>query len=255
MAGHSKFKNIQYRKAAQDKKRAQLFARLAREIMVAAKAGLPDPQANARLRTAVMTARAQNMPKDRIQRAMQKASTDGAAYRAARYEGFAAGGVGVIVEALTDNRNRTAAELRAIFTRHDGQLGESGAVSFMFAHKGVVRYAAEAGSEEEVWDAALHAGAQDVASSPESYDIICDAETLHGVAEKLQPRLGDPQAAALEWRPKTDIAVRSEEVATKLLHLLDGLEECEDVQNIYANFEMEDALLQRVSTDVADKSS
>lgn len=251
MAGHSKFKNIQYRKAAQDKKRARIFARLAREITVAAKAGLPNPDANPRLRTAVMTARAHNMPKHNIQRAMQKAASDEIAYKPVRYEGFAPGGVAVIVEALTDNRNRTAAALRAIFTRHDGQLGESGAVRFLFAQKGVVRYAAAAGSEEAIWQAALDAGAQDVASSPESHDIICAADALHEVAAALQSRLGDAVAAGLEWRPKTDIAVRSEDIAAKLLQLLDGLEHCDDVQNIYANFEIEDAMLQRLSAELA----
>ena len=251
MAGHSKFKNIQYRKAAQDKKRSRIFARLAREIMVAAKAGLPDPDANPRLRTAIMTARAHNMPKDNIKRAMQKAAAENIAYQPVRYEGFAPGGVGIIVEALTDNRNRTAAELRAIFTRHDGQLGESGAVRFLFAHKGVVRYAAATGSEEAIWEAAQDAGAQDVASSPESHDIVCAAELLHEGAAALQARLGDPQAAELAWRPKTAIAVHSEEVAAKLLQLLERLENCEDVQNIYANFDMADSLLQRLSADLS----
>ena len=247
MAGHSKFKNIQFRKGAQDKKRSKLFSKLAREITAAAKMGLPDPAMNARLRGAVQTARAQNMPKDNIERAIKKSQEAGGAnYEDMRYEGFGAGGVGVIVEALTDNRNRTASEVRSIFSKFGGNLGETGAVSFMFDKLGAIEFDAAKATPEAMLEAAIDAGAEDCESSGEGHIIYCHPDELHHVAKALEARFGEPRAARILWRPKSAVPV-DEEAGQRLLRMIDGLEDLDDVQDVYSNFEMADEVLERLS--------
>jgi YebC/PmpR family DNA-binding regulatory protein len=235
MAGHSKFKNIMYRKGAQDKKRSALFSKLAREITVAAKMGLPDPNANARLRAAIIAARAQSMPKDNIQRAIDKASgSDAENYEEIRYEGFGPGGVALIVEALTDNRNRTATNVRTIFSKNGGNLGASGSVSHGFERLGLIEYPASAGDDEKVLEAAIEAGAEDVESDEDGHRIWTNVESLHGVAKALEPMLGEPESAKLAWKPSTDVEVRGED-AQKLANLMEALDEDDDVQTVWGN--------------------
>jgi YebC/PmpR family DNA-binding regulatory protein len=247
MAGHSKFKNIQFRKGAQDKKRSKLFSKFAREITAAAKMGMPDPAMNPRLRTAVQAARAQNMPKDNIERAIKKSQEAGGAnYEEVRYEGFGAGGVGVIVEALTDNRNRTASEVRSIFTKFGGNLGETGAVSFNFDKLGAIELEAAKATADQMLDAAIDAGADDVESSEDGHVVYCHPDQLHQVAKALEGRFGEPRATRILWRPKTAVPVE-EESGQKLIRMLDGLEDLDDVQNVYANFEIADEVLERLS--------
>jgi YebC/PmpR family DNA-binding regulatory protein len=247
MAGHSKFKNIQFRKGAQDKKRSKLFSKFAREITAAAKMGMPDPAMNARLRGAVQTARAQNMPKDTIERAIKKSQEAGGAnYEDMRYEGFGAGGVGIIVEALTDNRNRTASEVRSIFTKYGGNLGETGSVSFMFDKLGAIEFVADKGSADAMVEAAIEAGAEDVESDQEGHYVYCHPDQLHQVGKALEARFGEPRSATILWRAKSGVPVE-EEGAQKLLRMIDALEDSDDVQNVYANFEIADDVLERLS--------
>lgn len=247
MAGHSKFKNIQFRKGAQDKKRSKLFSKFAREITAAARMGMPDPAMNPRLRGAIQAARAQNMPKDNIERAIKKSEeAGGASYEDMRYEGFGAGGVGVIVEALTDNRNRTASEVRSIFTKFGGNLGETGAVSFMFDKLGAIEFDAGKATQEGMLDAAIDAGAEDCESSAEGHVVYCHPDQLHNVAKALEARFGEPRAARIMWRPKSGVPVE-EEAGQKLLRMIDALEDSDDVQNVYANFEIADEVLERLS--------
>ena len=247
MAGHSKFKNIQFRKGAQDKRRSKLFSKFAREITAAAKMGLPDPAMNARLRGAIQTARAQNMPKDNIERAIKKSQEAGGAnYEEVRYEGFGAGGVGVIVEALTDNRNRTASEVRSIFSKFGGNLGETGAVSFMFDKLGAIEFDAAKATPEAMLEAAIDAGAEDCQSSAEGHVVTCHPDELHQVARALEARFGEPRAVRILWQPKSAVPV-DEEAGQRLLRMLDGLEDLDDVQNVYSNFEMADEVLERLS--------
>ena len=247
MAGHSKFKNIQFRKGAQDKKRSKLFSKFAREITAAARMGMADPAMNARLRGAVQTARAQNMPKDNIERAIKKSQEAGGAnYEDIRYEGFGAGGVGVIVEALTDNRNRTASEVRSIFTKFGGNLGETGAVSFMFDKLGAIEFDAGKATQEAMLEAAIDAGAEDCESSGEGHLVYCHPDQLHNVAKALEARFGEPRAARIMWRPKSGVPV-DEEAGQRLLRMIDALEDSDDVQNVYANFEIADEVLERLS--------
>jgi YebC/PmpR family DNA-binding regulatory protein len=247
MAGHSKFKNIQFRKGAQDKKRSKLFSKLGREITAAAKMGMPDPAMNARLRGAVQTARAQNMPKDNIERAIKKSQeAGGASYEDMRYEGFGAGGVGVIVEALTDNRNRTASEVRSIFTKFGGNLGETGSVSFMFDKLGAVEFDAAKASPDQMFEAAIEAGAEDCESSEDGHVIYCHPDQLHTVAKALEARFGEPRAARILWRPKNGVLI-DEEAGQKILRMIDALDDSDDVQDVYANFELADEVLERLS--------
>jgi YebC/PmpR family DNA-binding regulatory protein len=235
MAGHSKFKNIMYRKGAQDKKRSALFSKLSREITVAAKMGLPDPEANARLRAAIIAARAQSMPKDNIQRAIDKASGgDADNYEEVRYEGFGPGGVALIVEALTDNRNRTATNMRTIFSKNGGNLGASGSVSHGFERMGLIEYPASAGDAEKVLEAAIEAGAEDVESDDDGHRIWTSVENLHEAAKALEPMLGEGEGAKLAWKPQTDVEVRGEQ-AQQLARLMEGLEEDDDVQTVWGN--------------------
>ena len=235
MAGHSKFKNIMYRKGAQDKKRSALFSKLSREITVAAKMGLPDPETNARLRAAVIAARAQSMPKDNIQRAIDKASGgDAENYEEVRYEGFGPGGVALIVEALTDNRNRTATNMRTIFSKNGGNLGASGSVSHGFERMGLIEYPASAGDAEKVLEAAIEAGAEDVDSDEDGHRIWTNVENLHEAAKALEPMLGEAESAKLAWKPQTDVEVRGEQ-AQQLGRLMEALEEDDDVQTVWGN--------------------
>jgi len=247
MAGHSQFKNIMFRKGAQDKKRAQMFSKLAREITVAAKSGLPDPTMNPRLRLAIQAARAQNMPKDNIERAIRKSQdTDGEGFAEVRYEGFGPGGVGVIVETLTDNRNRTAGEVRAIFAKHGGNLGETGAVSFMFTRCGLIEYPAGTASEEAMLEAAIEAGADDCVSGAETHELYCQADELHAVAGELDKRFGEPTATRIVWRPQT-LTPTDAEGGEKLIRMIEALEDNDDVQNVYANFDISEEVLVRLS--------
>ena len=246
MAGHSKFKNIMHRKGAQDKKRAAAFSKLSREITVAAKSGLPDPAMNARLRAAVLAARAGGMPKDNIERSINKASaSDAETYEEVRYEGFGPGGVSLIIEALTDNRNRTATNVRTAVSKNGGNLGASGSVSHAFDRMGLINYPASAGDAEKVFEAALDAGAEDVSSSDDGHEIWTDVGSLHEVAKALEPVLGEPEGAKLAWRPQTSIDVTESDAAT-LLKLIDALDEDDDVQQVWGNYEVSDDVMERL---------
>jgi YebC/PmpR family DNA-binding regulatory protein len=246
MAGHSQFKNIMHRKGRQDAAKSKLFGKLAREITVSAKLGTPDPAMNPRLRAAVLAARAENMPRDNIERAIKKAAGgDAEAYEEIRYEGYGPGGIAVIVEVLTDNRNRTAGEVRATFTKSGGNLAETGAVSFMFDHVGVVEYDAKAASADAMLEAAIEAGAEDVVSSDAGHEIYTTSDTLREVAKALETRFGEPRKAALVWKPQSTVAINDEQ-GEKLLKLIETLNEHDDVQNVYANFEVSDALMAKL---------
>ncbi|MDE2333603.1 MAG: YebC/PmpR family DNA-binding transcriptional regulator [Rhodospirillales bacterium] len=248
MAGHSQFKNIMHRKGAQDARRARQFARLIREITVAARQGLAEVSANPRLRAAVAAARQANMPRDTVERAIKKASgaAGGEDYTEVRYEGYGPGGVAVIVEALTDNRNRTASDVRSAFAKFGGALGETNSVSFLFSRRGMLRYPASVASEEAMLEAAVEAGAEDVASGPEGHEISTSVEEFFAVRDALEARFGAPEEARLDWKPTTTVAL-DEEQGAKLVRLLDALDESDDVQNVTANFELPDALLAKLS--------
>jgi YebC/PmpR family DNA-binding regulatory protein len=247
MAGHSQFKNIMHRKGRQDAVKSKLFGKLAREITVSAKLGLPDATMNARLRAAIIAARAENMPKDNIERAIKKAQGgEGENYEEIRYEGYGPGGVAVIVEVLTDNRNRTAGEVRAAFTKSGGNLAETGAVSFMFDRVGVIEYDAAVASGEAMFEVALEAGADDVVSNDGGHEVYAVQDKYASVAKALEAKFGEPRKATLVWRPQNTVAVGDEQ-GEKLLKLIENLNEHDDVQNVYANFEVSDALVQRMS--------
>jgi len=248
MAGHSQFKNIMHRKGAQDAKRARAFARLIREITVAAKQGLPDPAANPRLRAAVTAARQANMTRDTIDRAIKKAAgaTAGDDYVEVRYEGYGPAGVAVIVEALTDNRNRTASHVRSAFAKHGGALGETNSVSFMFNRTGAIRYPAKAADEDAMLEAAIEAGADDVVSDAEAHEITCAPDSFFAVRDALEEKFGAPEEAKIDWRPTTTTAL-DEEKAAQLLKLLDALDDSDDVQNVTANFEISEAVMAKLS--------
>ena len=246
MAGHSKYKNIMHRKGAQDKKRSAMFSKLSREITVAAKMGLPDPDANARLRAAVLAARAQSMPKDNIQRAIDKASgSDVENYEELRYEGFGPGGVSLIVEALTDNRNRTATNVRTAFSKNGGNLGASGSVSHGFQRLGLISYPASAGTADAVLEAAIDAGAEDVESDEDGHQIWTAQEDLHGVARALEAALGEAESVKLAWRPDTPVEVGGDD-AGQLLKLIDALEDDDDIQTVWGNYEVSDEVLEKL---------
>ena len=248
MAGHSQFKNIMYRKGAQDKKRAGLFAKLGRELTVAAKMGGGDPDANPRLRAAITAAKSANMPKDNVERAIKKGAGggEGEDYEDIRYEGYAPGGVAVIVEALTDNRNRTASEIRSAFSKHGGNLAESGAVSFMFDRVGEIAFPAAAADGEAVFEAALEAGASDVESGDDGHVITCEPDDLHAVAGEVEKLFGEPESAKLAWRPQNTVPV-DEGAASTLLKLLDVLDDNDDVQMVSANFEIDDDVMSQLT--------
>ena len=246
MAGHSQFKNIMHKKGKQDAIRSKLFSKLAREITVAAKLGLPDPAMNARLRAAVIAARAENMPKDNIERAIKKASAaDTETYDEVRYEGYAPGGVAVIVEALTDNRNRTAGEVRSYFTKAGGSLAETGAVSFMFDRVGLIVFERKVADEDAMLEAAIEAGADDVVSGPEEHEVITSVAALSDAQKALEAKFGEPRKASIVWRPQNSIAV-DDEAGEKVLRLIGALEDNDDVQTVTANFEVSEALLEKM---------
>ena len=248
MAGHSQFKNIMYRKGAQDKKRGKIFTKIIRELTTAARSGLPDPNANPRLRAAILAARQANMPKDTVDRAIKRGAwgEGGDAYDEVRYEGYGPAGIAVIVEALTDNRNRTASEVRAAFTKSGGALGETGSVGFMFDHCGEIVYPAAAASADGMLEAAIDAGAGDVVSDDDGHVVISAPEDFNSVRDALEARFGAADSARLAWRPKTGAAI-DEETAASLLKLLETLEDSDDVQNVYANFEVGEDVLARLS--------
>jgi YebC/PmpR family DNA-binding regulatory protein len=247
MAGHSQFKNIMHRKGRQDAVRSKMFSKLAREITVAAKAGLPDPEMNARLRLAVQNAKAQSMPKDNIERAIKKAAgNDGENYEDVRYEGYGPGGVAVIVEALTDNRNRTAANVRAAFTKAGGALGETGSVAFMFDRVGEIVYPASVGDGDKVMEAAIEAGADDVTSDEGGHTIICAFENIGEVTGALEASLGEAETVKTVWRPQNGTPV-DEERAQSILKMIATLEDDDDVQNVYANFEVDEETMAKLS--------
>jgi YebC/PmpR family DNA-binding regulatory protein len=249
MAGHSQFKNIMHRKGAQDAKRARIFAKIIREITVSAREGLPDPAANPRLRAAIAAAAKANMTRDTIERAIKKASgaAVGENYESVRYEGYGPAGVAVIVEALTDNRNRTASVIRSAFNKYGGALGETNSVSFMFNRLGVVRYPASAADAETMLEAAIEAGADDAASDVESHEVTVGIDGFFAVRDALEQKFGQPAEARIEWRPNMTVAL-DEDKAASVLKLLDVLEDDDDVQNVYANFEIPEDVMQKLST-------
>jgi YebC/PmpR family DNA-binding regulatory protein len=247
MAGHSQYKNIMHRKGKQDAMRSKLFAKFAREITVAAKSGTPDPDMNPRLRLAIQEARAENMPKDNIERAIKKAlGGDLANYEAVRYEGYAPGGIAVMVEALTDNRNRTGGVVRSVFTKFNGNLGATGSVSHMFNHIGEISYKAEAGTAEAVIEAAIDAGADDVQSDDGGHLITTAFESLGTVAAALETKLGEARSVKAVWKPNLSMAV-DEDNAQSIMKMLAALEDDDDVQNVYANFEISDEVLKKLT--------
>ena len=247
MAGHSQFKNIMHRKGRQDAIKSKMFSKLAREITVAAKAGAPDPLMNARLRLAIQNAKAQSMPKDNIQRAINKAAGgEGESYKQMRYEGYGPGGIAVIVEALTDNLNRTASNVRAAFTKAGGALGETGSVSFLWDRVGEIVYPLEAGSPDKVMEAALEAGADDISSDGDGHVIICAFESLGDVSGALEKALGEADSVKAIWQPQTMTPV-DEERAHSVMKLIERLEDDDDVQNVYTNFDVDEAVLDKLS--------
>jgi len=247
MAGHSKFKNIMHRKGAQDKKRSAMFSKLSREITVAAKMGLPDPDMNPRLRAAVLAAKAVSMPKDNIQRSIDKASRGEAEnYEEIRYEGFGPGGVAIIVEALSDNRNRTATNVRTAFSKNGGNLGASGSVSHGFERMGLIEYGAGAGDADKVLEAAIEAGADDVESDEDGHEIWTSIDSLHEVAKALEGALGEAEAVKLAWKPSTEVNVTGDDVSS-LMKLIDTLDEDDDVQTVWGNYDISDEDLEKLA--------
>ncbi len=249
MAGHSQFKNIMHRKGAQDAKRSKIFNKLAREITVAAKAGLPDPAANPRLRAAILACRSQNMPRDRIDRAIKQGTPGGGDdtnYEEVRYEGYGPGGTALIVEALTDNRNRTASEVRSAFTKHGGSLGETNSVSFMFNRVGAIYYPAASASADAIFEVALEAGADNVESDENGHEVTTLVENFGAVRDALEAKFGTPESARLTWLPLNTVAP-SEEAAASLLKLIDVLEDNDDVQVVEGNFDISDELMQKLT--------
>ncbi len=245
MAGHSQFKNIMHRKGAQDAKRAKIFTKLIRELTVAAREGGPDPANNPRLKAAVYAARQSNMPKDTMERAIKRGAghEEGTSYEEVRYEGYGPGGVAIIVEGLTDNRNRTVPEVRTAFSKHGGSLGETNSVSFLFDRKGYLFFPASCGSFDALFEAAIEAGAEDVSSDTQGYEVYTDPESFSIVRDFLSQKFGEPETARLTWIPKTLAPVEGDTART-LLKLIDALEDNDDVQFVYANFDMPSSLLE-----------
>ncbi len=247
MAGHSHVKNVMHRKGAQDAKRGRMFAKLIREITVSAKSGLPDPAFNPRLRAALTTARQTNMPRDTIERAIKKAagSSGGDDYVEVRYEGYGPGGIAVIVETLTDNRNRTASDIRTAFNKSGGALGETNSVSFLFSRLGVIGYPRSAASEDDMLEAGIEAGADNVESGPDGHEVTTPVEDFFAVRDAMEARFGAPEVAKFDWRPTMTITL-DEDRAGALLKLLDVLEDNDDVQNVYANFDIPEDVLAKL---------
>jgi YebC/PmpR family DNA-binding regulatory protein len=246
MSGHSQFSNIMHRKGAQDKKRAKIFSKLAKEITVAAKAGLPDPDMNPRLRSAIQAARSQNMPKDNIERAVKKSQdNDLENYDEVRYEGFGPGGIGFIVETLTDNRNRTAGEVRSIFTKCGGNLGETGSVSFSFERVGLIEYPKDSGSDDDLIEMTIEAGADDCISNEYTHQIYCKADELHSVSAELENKAGEPNSVSIVWKPETLIPADIE-LIEKIIKMIDSLEDNDGVQNVYTNLDAAEEALEQL---------
>lgn len=249
MAGHSKWANIQHRKGRQDKLRSKLFSKLAKEITVAAKMGDPDPDNNPRLRLAVKEAKSQSVPKDVIDRAIKKSQGgDAENYDEIRYEGYGPGGVAVIVETMTDNRNRTASTVRSTFTKSGGNLGETGSVGFMFDRKGAVSYPASVGDNDTVMMAAIEAGAEDVESDEEGHVVYCAGTDLHAVSQALEAELGESDSTKLIWKPTTTTELDLEGMQ-KLMRLIEALEDDDDVQTVTANFEASDEVMEQLGSE------
>jgi YebC/PmpR family DNA-binding regulatory protein len=248
MAGHSQFKNIMHRKGAQDARRARAFGKIIREITVAARSGLPDPNANPRLRAAIIAARQVNMPKDTIDRAIRKATGEAGAdtYESIRYEGRGPHGIAVIIEALTDNRNRTAGDVRAIFGKHGGELGAANSAAFLFQRLGVVRYPPAAAGEDAMLEAAIEAGADNVESGEAGHEVTSAPDTFFAVRDALEQKFGAAEEAKLDWRPVSTVTL-DEEQARAVLKFIDALDDLDDVQNVFANFEVSDQVMQRLS--------
>ena len=248
MAGHSQFKNIMFRKNKQDAQRSKLFSKLSREITVSAKLGLPDPAHNPRLRSAILAAKAQSMSKDVIDRAIKKSlGGDAENYEEVRYEGYGPGGIAIIVEALTDNRNRTASDVRAAFSKYGGAMGENGSVSFMFSRVGSIVYPGAIGDADAMLEAAIETGADESIASSEGHEFLCRVEDFAAVRDALEAKLGPPQSAKIIWRPGNIVPVDDDEAGETLTKLLDVLEDHDDVQNVYANYELSDSLLEKLS--------
>jgi YebC/PmpR family DNA-binding regulatory protein len=248
MAGHSKWANIMHRKGAQDSKRAKRFTKLVREVIVAARSGMPDPEHNPRLRAAIAAAKSQSVPKDNIERAIKKVQGggEGENYDELTYEGFGAGGVAVMVDAMTDNRNRTAAEVRSIFNKFGGTLGETGSVNYLFQRAGSIRYPLDVASTDDMFEAALEAGAEDCTHDEDGHEVICAPDAFGEVSESLSSRFGDAESATLIWKPQTTIAV-DEDQATSLFKLIEALDDSDDVQQVSANFDVSDDIMRRLS--------
>jgi YebC/PmpR family DNA-binding regulatory protein len=248
MAGHSQFKNIMHRKGVQDARRGRLFAKLIREITVSARQGLPDPAFNPRLRAAITAAREANMPKDTVDRAIKKASgaAGGEDYTEVRYEGYGPAGVAIIIEALTDNRNRTASDVRTAFAKYGGTLGETNSVSFLFNRLGVIRYPAKVATPDDMLEAAIDAGAENVESDSGAHEVTSATDDFFAVRDALESRFGEPETARLEWRPATTVPL-DEDRAVAVMKLIDALEDNDDVQNVYANFDIPEAVMQKLS--------
>lgn len=248
MAGHSQFANIKHRKGAQDAKKAKVFTKIIREITVAAKEGQPDPNFNPRLRNALIEARVKNLPKDRIDAAIKKASSaaGGDNFDEIRYEGYAPGGIALIVEALTDNRNRTASEVRSLFTKFGGALGETGSVGFMFDHVGLIQFEGKVATEEQMFESALEAGAEEVESNSDLHVIITKTENFSAVRDVLIKKFGDPLSAKLDWKAKNSVEVAELEAAQKLVKLIDNLEDCDDVQLVTGNYVFPEEILTKL---------
>ena len=250
MAGHSKWANIKHKKGRADAQRAKLFSKLGREIYVAAKLGGPDPDMNPRLRLAIATARSQSMPKDGIEKNIQKATGggEGEDYEEIRYEGYGNGGVAVIVECLTDNKNRTAGDVRSIFAKNGGNLGETGSVNFMFDRKGEIVFPAEKASADDMFEAALEAGADNVESSEDYHEITCSPDDFAAVRDALEEKFGEPERAGLVWVPNVTNPL-DEEQASSIMKLIDALEDHDDVQNVTANFDISDEIMEKLMSE------
>ncbi len=249
MAGHSQFANIKHRKGAQDAKKAKIFTKIIREITVSAKSGQPDPEFNPRLRNAIIEARNNNMPKDRVDAAIKKviAGTDGDNFEEIRYEGYAPNGIALIVEALTDNRNRTASEVRSIFTKMGGALGETGSVGFMFDRVGVIQFESKVASEEKIFESAIEAGADDVEINSEFYIIFTQPENFIAVRDILTKQFGDATSAKLDWKAKNLMEISDLDQAQKLLKMVDLLDDCDDVQNVTGNYSFSDEVARNIA--------
>ena len=250
MAGHSKFKNIQFRKGAQDAKRAKLFSKMAREITVAAKTGLPEAEKNPRLRNAIINARAENMPKDRIEKAIQKAigGNDDAVYEEIRYEGYGPGSIAIIIDVLTDNGNRTASEIRSAFSKNGGALGATGSLSFVFTRKGVIKFNTEKCDENTFFELAAEAGAEDINSDLTEHTAICMSEDFGNVRDSLTKNISDPISAKLEWVPQTLQSI-NEDQAEKILKFIDILEDNDDVQTVYTNLDISEEVMEKINNN------